>query len=236
MRTSARSGLAAAAILFLAAAPGRAAIQTFVIDDLYDGGTINVAPGDTVEVRLAAPPSGCAWAPAFGDAAVMKADGAPASGGVFRYRALTSGSTSVGLACLKAADPQAPAGGLFRVQVVVKESLFPRGILLEAPDSGSDIFLTQGDVLQVRLPSTPSTGYSWAVAGNAPSVLRSAGDPRYDPPSKGGAGAAGTQTFEFRVVGGGGAFLDLVYRRGFEKDAPPARRWGVFVAAAAVGP
>ncbi len=236
MRASARSGLAAAAILLSAAAPGRAAIQTFVIDDLYDGGTINVAVGDTVEVRLAAPASGCAWAPAFGDASVMKPDGAPASAGVFRYRAVTSGSTSVGLACLKAADAQAPAGGLFRVQAVVKESLFPRGIVLEAPDSGSDIFLTQGDVLQVRLPSTPSTGYSWTVAGNAPSVLRAVGEARYEPPAKGGAGAAGTQTFEFRVVAGGGAFLDLVYRRPFEKDVAPARRWGVFVAAAAISP
>ena len=223
-------------MLLLAAAPGRAAIQTFVIDELYDGGTLNVAAGDTVEVRLTAPASGCAWTPAFGDPSVMKADGAPAPGGVFRYRAVTPGSTSLGLACLKAADPQAPAGGLFRVQVVVKDSLFPRGILLEEPDSGSDIFLTRGDVLQVRLPSTPSTGYSWSVAGNAPAVLRATGEPKYDPPAKGGAGAAGTQTFEFRVVGGGGAFLDLVYRRGFEKDVAPARRWGVFVAAAAVAP
>jgi inhibitor of cysteine peptidase len=142
----------------------------------------------------------------------------------------------VGLACLKPSDPQAPPGGLFRVQVVVRDSVLPRGLLLEEPDGGSDIFLAQGDLLQVKLPSTPSTGYSWAIAGNAPSVLRPTGDPKFDPPAKGSPGGAGTQTFEFRVVGGGGAFLDLVYRRPFEKDAPPARRWGVFVVSASVGP
>jgi len=212
-----------------------AAIQTFVIGELYDGGTVNVGAGDTLEIDLPVPASGYGWVPAFGDDAVLKPDAA-STAPKFRYHALVSGSTSIGLACLKAADPQAPPSGLFRVQVVVKDSVMPRGILLEPPDSGSDIFLAQGDVLQVKLPSTPSTGYSWSIAGNASSVLRPTGDPKYDPPAKGSPGAAGTQTFEFRVVGGGGAFLDLVYRRGFEKDAPPARRWGVFVASAAVGP
>ncbi|HKD19219.1 MAG TPA: protease inhibitor I42 family protein [Thermoanaerobaculia bacterium] len=227
--------LALAVVLLGAAASASAAIQTVIIGELYDGGTVNLGAGDTLEVNLQAPPSGCAWVPAFVDATILKPDPASAAP-KFRYRALVAGSTSLGLACLKSSDPQAPPGGLFRVQVVVKDSVLPRGLLLEEPDGGSDIFLTQGDVLQVKLPSTPSTGYSWVIAGNAPSVLRPTGDPKYDPPAKGSPGAGGTQTFEFRVVGGGGAFLDLVYRRPFEKDAPPARRWSVFVASAAVGP
>jgi inhibitor of cysteine peptidase len=191
-------------------------------------------------VRLAASASGCAWGHAFGDAAVLKPEsGAPPASpapSAFRYKAVTTGSASLGLACLKAADPQAPPGGLFRVLVVVKDSALPRGLILEEPDNGSDIFLAQGEVLQVRLPSNPSTGYTWMIAGNAPSVLRPAGEAKFDPPAKPLPGAPGTQTFEFRVIGGGGVFLDLVYRRPSEKDAPPARRWGVFVAAAAVGP
>jgi predicted secreted protein len=229
--------LAAGAALWMAAAAGEAAIQTVVIGDVYDGGTVNLAPGDTLEVRLAASPSGCAWAPAFGDPVVLKPEaGAAAESAGFRFKAVTPGSTSLGLACLKAADPQAPAGGLFRVQVVVKDSVLPRGFVLELPDSGSDIFLAQGDQIQVRLPSTPSTGFSWAIAGNSPTVLRPMGEPKFDPPAKASAGAAGTQTFEFRVVGGGGTFLELVYRRPSEKDVAPARRWGIFIAAAAVGP
>jgi len=232
------SKAALALVLLLAGArEARAVIQTVVIGDLYDGGTVNLSSGDTLEVRLGAPPSGCTWGQAFGDAAILKPDAAPAAdASVFRYKAVTTGQTSLGLACRKASDLQAPAGGLFRVLVVVKESLFPRGILLEEPDSGSDIFLVQGDLLQVRLPSNPSTGYGWSIAGNSPSVLRPTGEPKYDAPAKERPGAGGTQTFEFRVVGGGGVFLDLVYRRPSEKDAPPARRWGVFVAAASVGP
>jgi predicted secreted protein len=233
---AARRGALAIGLFAAGVAAAHASIQTVTIGDLYDGGTVNLSAGDTLEVRLAPGPGGCTWRPAFGDVAVLKPEGEPPAGPPFRYKALTAGSTSLGLACLSPSDPQAPAGGLFRVQIVVKDSLLPRGILLEAPDSGSDIFLAQGEILQVKLPSTPSTGFSWTIASNSSSVLRPAGEPKYDPPGKGAAGAAGTQTFEFRVVGGGGAFLELVYRRPSEKDVAPARRWGVFVAAAAVGP
>jgi inhibitor of cysteine peptidase len=236
MRVGGGRALLATALL-CAAGAASAAIQTVAIGDLYDGGTVNLAPGDTLEVRLAAGANGCAWSPAFGDPAVLKLESGPEPApGVFRYKAVTTGSASVGLACLKATDPQAPPGGLFRVLAVVKESVLPRGLILEQPDSGSDIFLAQGDQLLVRLPANPSTGYSWVLAGNAPSVLRPVGEPKYEGPAKAMPGAGGTQTFEFRVVGGGGAFLDFVYRRPSEKDAPAARRWGVFVAAAAVGP
>ena len=67
-------------------------------------------------------------------------------------------------------------------------------------------------------------------------MLQPGGDPKFEPPAKAKPGASGTQTFEFRVSGGGAAWLQLVYRRPFDKDAPPARQWSVFVAAAAVGP
>ncbi|HTR03969.1 MAG TPA: protease inhibitor I42 family protein [Thermoanaerobaculia bacterium] len=236
MRVSSAFGrrLLGGAVVFAASAAALASIQTVVIGDLYDGGTVNLGPGDTLEIHLTPGPA-CAWRPAFDDPNVLKPD-AEAPAGAFRYKAQTTGSVSLGLACLSPSNPQAPAGGLFRVQVVVKDTLLPRGLLLEGPDSGSDIFMAQGELLQVRLPSTPSTGFGWSVSVNAPSVLRPLGEPKYEPPGKGGAGAAGTQTFEFRVAGGGGAFLELVYRRPFDKDAPPARRWSVFVAAAAVGP
>ena len=42
------------------------------------------------------------------------------------------------------------------------------------------------------------------------------GEPKFEPADKPKPGAAGTQAFSFRVVGGGGAFLELVY-------APPVR-------------
>ncbi len=226
-------------LLFAAAGAASGAVQTVTIGDLYAGGTVNLAPADTLEVRLSPGPSGCSWGVAFNDPAILTPDaGAAPPGGVpvFRFKAVTTGSESLGLACRKLSDPKAQPGGLFRVLVAVKESVAPRGLILEEPDNGSDIFLAQGDAIQVRLPSNPTTGYSWSVAANAPSVLAPVGEAKFEPAAKPLPGAAGTQRFEFRVVGGGGAFLELVYARPFEKDALPARRWGIFVAAAAVGP
>jgi inhibitor of cysteine peptidase len=224
-----RAGVLAGALL-AGSSIALAAVQTVTVGEAYDGGTVHLAPGDALEVRLSAGSSGCSWEPAFGDPSVLKPE-VP-----FRFRAVTTGSASLGLVCRQPSDLRARPGGLFRVLVVVKESVFPRVLLLEEPDNASEIYVVQGDVVQVRLPANPSTGYTWTVASNTPSILQPLGDPKFEPPAKPGPGGAGTQTFEFRVAGGGGAFLELAYARPFEKDGAPARRWGIFVACAGTGP
>jgi len=210
------------------------------VGDVYDGGTLTLAPGDELRVRLASRGGdGAAWSFAFGDASVVKAlptEGAAEPGfETLRFRAGSAGLTGLGLVCRRAADPAAPPAGLFRVQVEVKEMMTRRrGLLLEEPDSGSIIYLIQGDALSVRLPANPSTGFTWSVASNAPSVLAPGGDPRFEPPPTPRPGAGGFQTIEFRVAGGGAAFLFFDDTAPSEKDSPPARTWSVFVAAAAL--
>jgi inhibitor of cysteine peptidase len=234
MRPLLRAAFGIAALLLSAAS--EAAVVT--VGEVYDGGTLTVAPGDELRIRLTSK-ADASWSFAFGEASAVKplpAEGAPEQGfETLRFRAGAEGMTSLGLVCRKTADSSAPPAGLFRVQVEVKEMMTRRrGILLEEPDSGSIIYLAQGDALSVRLPANPSTGFTWSVAANAPSVLAPGGDPRFEPPPTPRPGAPGFQTLEFRVAGGGAAFLQLVYRRPSEKDAPPARTWSVFVAAAAL--
>jgi len=231
--------LAAAAFGLALAAAARGAAPVVVIGDSYDGGSLSLAPGDELRVRLTAHAADGAWAAAFFDEAVLKAlppEGAAEPGiETLRFRASAAGLTSLGLVCRKASDPSTPPVGLFRLQIEVKEMMTRRrGMLLEQPDSGSIINLVQGDALSVRLPANPTTGYTWSIAANAPSVLQPAGDPRFEPPPAGRPGAGGFQIFEFRVAGGGAAWLQLVYRRPLEKDSPPARSWSVFVASAAI--
>ncbi|HEY4231396.1 MAG TPA: protease inhibitor I42 family protein [Thermoanaerobaculia bacterium] len=228
------AGLAGAALL-------RADAPVVTVGDVYGGGSVLLAPGDELRVRLAARGEGTAWTVAFADASVLKAlpgEGATETGfETLRFRAAAPGTGSLGLVCRKTSpsEPSAQPAGLFRIQVEVKEMMTRRrGLLLEEPDSGSIIYLTQGDALSVRLPANPSTGFTWSVAANAPSVLAPGGDPRFEPPPTPRPGAGGFQTLEFRVAAGGAAFLQLVYRRPSEKDAPPARTWGVFVAAASL--
>lgn len=230
--------LAAAA---LAVAPaGRAAGTVLSVGDAYDGGAVNLAVGDELRVRLApAGGAGATWAVAFQDSSVVKLlpaePAAPAEDGLqtLRFQAVALGSASLGLACRRSGDPAAPPERLFRVQVSVKERVSRRALLLEEPDNGSGLYLTQGDTISVKLPANPTTGYTWSIAVNAPSILAPAGDARFEPPPTPRPGAGGFQTFDFRVAGGGAAELQLVYRRPFEKDAPPTRIWTVFIAAAA---
>jgi inhibitor of cysteine peptidase len=228
-------GLASALAVAAPALPG----AVLTIGDVYDGGTLPLAPGDELRVRLPLPAQageGTAWTVAFGDGPVVKAlpaEGAAEAGfETLRFRAASEGAAGLGLVCRKASDPSAAPAALFRVQLEVKEMMVRRrGLLLEEPDSGSIIYLTQGDALSVRLPANPSTGFTWSVASTA-SILASAGDTRFEPPPTPRPGAGSFQTFDFRVAGSGAALLQLVYRRPNEKDAPPARTWSVFVAAA----
>ncbi len=232
-----RAGWLLAAVCLAFPGALRGAAQIVVVGDAYDGGQLSLAPGDELRVRLESR-ADAAWAVAFSDAAVLRAlpaDAAAPDPGFqsFRFQAVALGSSALGLVCWKSSSPAAPPAGLFRIQITVKERVTRRALLLEEPDDGSGIYLSQGDVIAVKLPSNPTTGYSWSIAANTPSVLQPAGDARYDPPPTPKPGASGFQTFEFRVASGGPAALLLVYRRPFEKDAPPARTWSVFVAAAA---
>lgn len=224
-----------AAVAWTAAAAALSAAEVVTIGPVYDGGVVNLTPGDELVVRLPADPqSGEAWELAMNDPAILRSQAEAA--GVFRFKAVATGSSSVGVACRRPADPAAPPGRLFRVLAVVKSSAPRRALILEEPDNGSQIFLTQGERVSVRLPSSPATGFGWTVARNAPSVLQPVGDPRFEPPGKAIPGAGGYQVFEFRVVAGGASALSLVYRRPFEKDQPPARTWSIFLSCAAAAP
>ncbi len=224
-----------AAVAWTAAAAALSAAEVVTIGPVYDGGVVNLAPGDELVVRLPADPqSGEAWELAMNDPAILRSQVEAA--GVFRFKAVATGSSSVGVACLRTADRAAPPGRLFRVLAVVKSAAPRRALILEEPDNGSEIFLTQGERVSVRLPSSPATGFGWTVARNAPSVLQPIGDPRFEPPGKAIPGAGGYQVFEFRVVAGGASALSLVYRRPFEKDQPPARTWSIFLSCAAAAP
>ncbi len=235
---------AAASLAAAGAALGTGRVVT--IGDLYDGGVVNLAPGDELLVRLSSDPaSGEAWDVALNDAAVVRrleepprekpSPGEPPKTAVareFRFRAIATGSSSLGLAYQRPADPASVPSRLFRVLVVVKEDAPRRTLTLGEPDNGSTIFLTQGERLVVRLPSNPTTGFVWSVARNATAVLQPAGDPRFEASASDKPGTGGYQIFEFRVAAAGASSLALVYRRPFEKDQPPTRTWGIFLAAA----
>jgi predicted secreted protein len=82
-------------------------------------------------------------------------------------------------------------------------------VQLGAKANGTRVTLARGDRLQIKLASTPSTGYTWRLVTVLRAVLKPAGSTY-----KGTArlpGAGGTQTFTFRPIVRGTTPLQLLY-------------------------
>lgn len=104
----------------------------------------------------------------------------------------------------------------------------PKVVLAEG-DNGRDIDLTIGSTLLVNLPGNPSTGYTWAVAGD-PSPLKLQKASFHKGKKQGGAvGAPGIAVFYFTAKSSGMATLTLVYRRSWEYNVQPMKTFTVRV-------
>ena len=79
---------------------------------------------------------------------------------------------------------------------------------------------TVGDLAEVRLPETPSTGYRWEPASGVAEVL----DVRYEEESAGRpiAGGGGTRVFKVRIEDA--RELVFVLRRSWEREPLERRR------------
>jgi inhibitor of cysteine peptidase len=99
----------------------------------------------------------------------------------------------------------------------------PTVVTVTDQNNGKDIDLTSGKTLVVKLGSNRSTGYSWTVSGDpAPLKLEKMS---YHKSTKSSpvTGAPGVQIFQFSGSTSGIATLNLVYRRSWEYNMPPAK-------------
>jgi predicted secreted protein len=70
-----------------------------------------------------------------------------------------------------------------------------------------------GESIVIELPSDPSTGYSWALVGQADPRIVTLMDSDYEPTKSAAAGAPGFQRWTFRFVSPGTATLTFGYGR-----------------------
>jgi predicted secreted protein len=104
-------------------------------------------------------------------------------------------------------------------------------LALGTEHNGTAVTLTAGQLLQVALPSNPTTGFGWrAQPAPAASVLVQLGPARFVPDSD-LLGAPGTETLGFLAVAAGSTVLRLEYVRPFEPGAV-ADTWSVTVTVA----
>jgi inhibitor of cysteine peptidase len=96
-------------------------------------------------------------------------------------------------------------------------------VIADMRDYRIDLALRQ--VLEIRLPSTPSTGYRWVLVDPVPPTVRQV-DLRREPGRRTElAGAPGTEVWQFEGDSKGLGVLNFEYRRTFEPPTvPPAQR------------
>lgn len=89
-------------------------------------------------------------------------------------------------------------------------------------DSGREFTLARGDTLEVSLPATSGTGYTWQPAPIAGALVKPVGDTKFKIDNL-MPGAPGHQIFRFSVEASGTGTLEMRYIRPWEKDTPPAK-------------
>jgi len=104
----------------------------------------------------------------------------------------------------------------------------PQEIVLNATHNGKGVGLN-GEVLVVRLPSQPATGYSWQARGLDQAILHQL-DSEWVPDAVDKLGGTGTEVLRFVAVGIGRAVLNLAYVRPWE-TAKPNKTFSVEVVA-----
>jgi inhibitor of cysteine peptidase len=105
----------------------------------------------------------------------------------------------------------------------------PQTVDISDPQDGGTLMVFAGDTVQVRLHSTPGTGYSWKVTQVNSAVLALQSAPVFVPPPPGIPGAEGHTLFNFQAAAPGSSTLQLAYARPTEKGVKPAQTFSIGV-------
>jgi inhibitor of cysteine peptidase len=86
---------------------------------------------------------------------------------------------------------------------------------------GQELTVAIGELVELALPESPSTGYRWAIQDSSGDVWTLRDDTFQSLP--GGIGQGGIRRWQFEAVRPGRAAIALHYRRPWETDVAPAR-------------
>jgi inhibitor of cysteine peptidase len=96
-------------------------------------------------------------------------------------------------------------------------------------DKKSEVSVPKDGILVVRLSVSPGTGFSWHITSCDRNRLKLLGDPVFEGSGEAKPGESEEQVFRFKALTAGPSILRLAFRRGWEKDAPPARTFEIKV-------
>ncbi len=96
-------------------------------------------------------------------------------------------------------------------------------ILLTDADNKRTIELSQGQFLEIKLASNPTTGYSWSFDDASVNFIERQGDSSFVLDKSCGdmmAGCGGNELWKFKAIKQGNEMLQLEYKRPWETIAP----------------
>ena len=98
-------------------------------------------------------------------------------------------------------------------------------------DNGKTLKVKVGDVIQVKLKSNRTTGYSWALTGKNDAKVLKSGEVEYkvDEHPAGMVGVGGNDFCTFTALAPGKTEISLGYARPWEKDKEPAQAFKLTV-------
>ena len=98
--------------------------------------------------------------------------------------------------------------------------------LVTQADDGKTIEVRQGDLVTLRLPENPTTGYRWSLDEHDALALEPAEKPKFEPASP-AIGAGGIRTFTFLAKTVGESSLALSLRRSWERPTSGQKTFSV---------
>ena len=131
-----------------------------------------------------------------------------------------------------------PAAGSSPLPEAVAATPKVQTLEINRANNGQLARLHVGNVLVIRLPGNPASGYEWQVGTTNTTALRLTVQPQYSPPAgaAGGAAVQGAYTFVYQAVQPGNGSLRLYYVRPGDPRRPRDMfAIGVSVAPAATG-
>ena len=94
-------------------------------------------------------------------------------------------------------------------------------------DNGRTIDLALGQILLVRLPENPTTGYRWEIEGTTEDIVLPQG--RTFKTSSTAFGGGGTRVFEFKATSGGTTQLCIRHWQRWEGESSIDRHFKVTI-------
>ena len=111
---------------------------------------------------------------------------------------------------------------LFLIALLLATRADASVIFVSQEDDGREFALDRGDALEISLPATSGTGYTWQAEPIAGGFAKQVGEPAFTLDNA-MPGASGHQIFHFGIEASGSGTLVMRYLRPWEKGSKPAK-------------